>query len=88
MKPCRIVRLGGAIVLLFGKFRYLCSTKTEGGAFGHSRCRDIEDSYPAWKQTGIDIHIVRLLNVSVRKLELFKRNGMDSAMFMLYAYTA
>uniref|UniRef100_UPI000586D3E0 hypothetical protein n=1 Tax=Bacteroides thetaiotaomicron TaxID=818 RepID=UPI000586D3E0 len=88
MKPCRIVRLGGAIVLLFGKFRYLCSTKTEGGAFGHSRCRDIEDSYPAWKQTGIDIHIVRSLNVSVRKLALFKRNGMDSAMFMLYAYTA
>ena len=27
MKPCRIVRLGGAIVLLFGKFRYLCHAK-------------------------------------------------------------
>ena len=52
-----------AIVLLFGKFRYLCSTKTEGGAFGHARCRDIEDSCPAWKQAGIDIHIVRSLNV-------------------------
>ncbi|UYU79260.1 hypothetical protein [Bacteroides thetaiotaomicron] len=27
MKPCRIVRLGGAIVLLFGKFHYLCDAK-------------------------------------------------------------
>ncbi|WP_147335011.1 hypothetical protein [Parabacteroides distasonis] len=82
------MRLGGAIVLLSGKFHYLCSTKTEGGAFGYGRCHDIEDSYPAWKQAGVDIHIVRSLNVSVRKLALFKRNGMDSAMFMLYAYMA
>jgi len=44
-------------------FHYLCHTKTEGGAFGHGRCRDIEDSCPAWKQAGIDIHIVRSLNV-------------------------
>ncbi len=29
----------------------------------HGRCRDIEDSCPAWKQAGIDIHIVRSLNV-------------------------
>lgn len=47
------MRLGGAIVLLFGKFRYLCSMKTEGGAFGHGLCRDIEDSCPAWKQAGL-----------------------------------
>ena len=53
MKPCRIVRLGGAIVLLFGKFRYLCDAKAVDGAFGHGRCRDIEDSYPAWKQAGL-----------------------------------
>ena len=77
------MRLGIALA-----FRYLCHTKAEDGAFEYGRCRDIEDSYPAWKQTGIDIHIVRSLNVSVRKLALFKRNGMDSAMFMLYAYTA
>ena len=47
------MRLGGAIVLLFGKFRYLCDAKAEDGAFGHGRCRDIEDSYPAWKQAGL-----------------------------------
>ena len=44
-------------------FRYLCDAKAEDGAFGHGLCRDIEDSYPAWKQAGIDIHIVRSLNV-------------------------
>ena len=32
MKPCRIVRLGGAIVLLFGKFQYLCDAKIGGGS--------------------------------------------------------
>lgn len=26
-------------------------------------CHDMKDSYPAWKQAGIDIHIVRSLNV-------------------------
>ncbi|REC37698.1 hypothetical protein CF162_05210 [Parabacteroides distasonis] len=46
-----------------GSFRIFVRTKTEGGAFGHARCRDIEDSCPAWKQAGIDIHIVRSLNV-------------------------
>ena len=34
-------------------FRYLCHTKAEDGAFGYGRCRDIEDSYPAWKQAGL-----------------------------------
>ena len=47
------MRLGGAIVLLFGKFHYFCHTKAEDGAFGYGRCRDIEDSYPAWKQAGL-----------------------------------
>ena len=42
------MRLGIALA-----FRYLCSTKTEDGAFGYDRCRDIEDSYPAWKQAGL-----------------------------------
>ena len=34
-------------------FRYLCDAKAVDGAFGHGRCRDIEDSYPAWKQAGL-----------------------------------
>ena len=54
-----------------GSFRIFVRTKTEGGAFGHARCRDIEDSCPAWKQAGIDIHIVRSLNVLYEKLALF-----------------
>ena len=32
MKSCRIVRLGGAIVLLFGKFHYLCDAKIGCGS--------------------------------------------------------
>ena len=67
------MRLGRAIVLLFGKFPYLCHTKTEGGALGHGLCRDIEDSCPAWKQAGIDIHIVRSLNVLTRKTGTFQK---------------
>jgi len=42
------MRLGIALA-----FRYLCHTKAEDGAFGHGRCRNIEDSYPAWKQAGL-----------------------------------
>ena len=31
--------------------------------FGYGHCRDMEDSYSAWKQAEIDIHIIRSLNV-------------------------
>ena len=50
-------------LLIRQSFVIFVKMKTEGGAFGHGRCRDIEDSCPAWKQAGIDIHIVRSLNV-------------------------
>lgn len=33
------------------------------GTFGYGHCRDMEDSYSAWKQAEIDIHIIRSLNV-------------------------
>ncbi len=42
------MRLGIALA-----FRYLCHTKAEDGAFEYGRCRNIEDSYPAWKQAGL-----------------------------------
>lgn len=44
-------------------FRYLCQMKTADGTFGYGHCRDMENSYSAWKQAEIDIHIVRSLNV-------------------------
>ena len=50
-------------IRMWASFTIFVRTKTEGGALGHGRCRDIEDSCPAWKQAGIDIHIVRSLNV-------------------------
>lgn len=37
--------------------------KTADGTFGYGHCRDMEDSYSAWKQAEIDIHIIRSLNV-------------------------
>ncbi len=37
--------------------------KTADGTFGYGYCRDMEDSYSAWKQAEIDIYIIRSLNV-------------------------
>lgn len=37
--------------------------KTADGTFRYGHCRDMEDSYSAWKQAEIDIHIIRSLNV-------------------------
>lgn len=37
--------------------------KSADGTFGYGHCRDMEDSYLAWKQAEIDIHIIRSLNV-------------------------
>jgi hypothetical protein len=31
--------------------------KTADGTFGYGYCRDMEDSYSAWKQAEIDIYI-------------------------------
>lgn len=31
--------------------------KTADGTFGYGHCRDMEDSYSAWKQAEIDIYI-------------------------------
>lgn len=44
-------------------FRIFVKMKTADGTFGYGHCRDMEDSYSAWKQAEIDIHIVRSLNV-------------------------
>lgn len=80
MKPCRIVRLGGAIVLLFGKFRYLCDAKIGCGLallspfaiFAIQRQRTVLSGtvavvhrrfIPGLEAGGVDIHIVRSLNV-------------------------
>lgn len=32
--------------------------KTADGTFGYGYCRDMEDSYSAWKQAEIDIYIL------------------------------
>mgnify|MGYP000738996596 CR=1 FL=1 len=48
--------------------------KTADGTFGYGHCRDMEDSYSAWKQAEIDIHIVRSLKrLGIEKLTLIKK---------------
>ena len=50
-------------LLIRQSFVIFVKMKTADGTFGYGHCRDMEDSYSAWKQAEIDIHIVRSLNV-------------------------
>lgn len=48
--------------------------KTADGTFGYGYCRDMEDSYSAWKQAEIDIYILYVHRTSWnRKLTLIKK---------------
>lgn len=38
-------------------FTIFVKMKTADGTFGYGHCRDMEDSYSAWKQAEIDIYI-------------------------------
>jgi hypothetical protein len=50
-------------LLIRQSFVIFVKMKTADGTFGYGHCRDMEDSYSAWKQAEIDIHIIRSLNV-------------------------
>lgn len=50
-------------LLIRQSFVIFVKMKTADGTFRYGHCRDMEDSYSAWKQAEIDIHIVRSLNV-------------------------
>lgn len=53
----------GFCLLVRQSFVIFVKMKTADGTFRYGHCRDMEDSYSAWKQAEIDIHIIRSLNV-------------------------
>lgn len=44
-------------LLIRQSFVIFVKMKTADGTFGYGHCRDMEDSYSAWKQAEIDIYI-------------------------------